>query len=139
MSSEVRRFVVSALLTACYIILCLLSERPVIGMIFHLLTEGVSPCRLENGPICYNEIRRTTYCQSKYTQHGINMQFMRWRLAELTISMRVIMIMVYNKWCVIVSPSKTLSKQFTTCTTLDQSMHWNASILIKQLNIIITD
>jgi len=63
MSSEVRRFVVSALLTACYIILCLLSERPVIGMIFHLLTEGVSPCRLENGPICYNEIRRTTYCR----------------------------------------------------------------------------
>jgi hypothetical protein len=76
MRSERERFVVPALLSACYIILCLLLERPVLGLIFHLFMEGVSPCRLENGLICYNEIGRTTDCQSKYTQHNINMQFM---------------------------------------------------------------
>ena len=69
--SERGRFGVSA----CYVILFLPSKRPVLSLIFHLFTEGVPPCRVENGLICYNEIGWTSDCQSKYTQLKINLQF----------------------------------------------------------------
>jgi len=41
-----------------------LSERGILGLIFHLITEGVSPCSVENGFICYNEISRTADCRN---------------------------------------------------------------------------
>jgi len=71
-----QRFVLAPLST-CYIILWLLSERGILGFIFHLLTEGVSACRLENGLVCYNEISWTADCfQSKYTTQFMRMKRM---------------------------------------------------------------